>query len=295
MFEAENIGLTQGEEVREIPIDDLVDFHDHPFRVPDETDTRIIALAESIKANGVLSPGIVQPLSNGKYEIISGHRRKKASRLAGLSTMPVIVKNYPDEEAATTALLDANLQRENILPSEKAKAYSARYALIKHQGRTEIEVNTLKGVEKIMGHSLDVIAEATGESPKTVQRYIFLSRLIDELLYMIDDKKLPLTIGLSMASLNKEQQKVLYKVISGPENITINARHITAIKHIRRKLTEDIARKILLSNSLAKPTTKRKEVSLPLNRIKKYIPEDVTNREIQNRVYELFEKYGMYD
>lgn len=153
-------------QVQEIPLSELHDFKGHPFKVLD--DEKMQETVESIKNYGVLMPGIVRTRAEGGYEIIAGHRRKHGCELAGLSTMPVFVKEYSDDEA-TVIMVDTNIQREDILPSEKARAYAMKYEAIKHQGR------------KGGGNSLDEVGEAAGESGKTVQRYIWLARLSDEL------------------------------------------------------------------------------------------------------------------
>lgn len=153
-------------QVQEIPLSELHDFKGHPFKVLD--DEKMQETVESIKNYGVLMPGIVRTRAEGGYEIIAGHRRKHGCELAGLSTMPVFVKEYSDDEA-TVIMVDTNIQREDILPSEKARAYAMKYEAIKHQGR------------KGGGNSLDEVGEAAGESGETVQRYIWLARLSDEL------------------------------------------------------------------------------------------------------------------
>ena len=159
----------------EVPLEELHEFKGHPFRVTDDED--MMELAESIKLHGVMVPAIVRSRPEGGYEIISGHRRKRASELAGRHTMPVIIKEYSDDESVWT-MVDSNLQREHILPSEKAKAYSMKYEALKHQGI------------KSGGNTLDVLGDAGKESGKTVERYIWLSRLDDSLLAMVDTKSL---------------------------------------------------------------------------------------------------------
>jgi len=151
-----------GEQIIQVPLENLHAFKNHPFRVMD--DEKMQETLESIKEHGVLVPGIARPRTEGGYEIIAGHRRKRASELAGLTEMPVIVRDYSDDEA-TIIMVDSNIQREDILPSEKAKAYKMKFDAMKHQG------------SKIGGLTLDTIGEKAGESGKTVQRYIWLSRL----------------------------------------------------------------------------------------------------------------------
>ena len=181
-----------------IPLNELYEFKDHPFRVLD--DEKMEETVESIKAHGVLMPGIARPRKEGGYEIISGHRRRRASELAGKAEMPFIIKDYSDDEA-TVIMVDSNIQREDILISEKAKAYHMKYMAMKHQG-------TAGGI------SLDVMSEQTGESQKTVQRYIYLARLTDELLGLVDAKKLGVKQGVEISALDTTQQEIVYQVLS---------------------------------------------------------------------------------
>ena len=162
------------EQIINAPLAELHTFKDHPFRVED--DEKMEETTESIRQHGVLVPGIARPRAGGGYEIIAGHRRKRGSELAGKTEMPVIVRNYTDDEA-TIIMVDSNIQRENILPSEKARAYKMKYEAMKHQGK------------KSGRNTLDEVGEAAGENAKKVQRYIWLSRLSDELLEMVDTKK----------------------------------------------------------------------------------------------------------
>ena len=184
-------GDTSGEQVINAKLSDLHTFKGHPFRVLD--DEKMEETTESISKYGVLVPGIVRPRKEGGYEIIAGHRRKRGSERAGLETMPVIVRNYTDDEA-TIIMVDSNIQREDILPSEKAKAYAMKYEAMKHQGS--------KG-----GSTLDEVGEAAGESGKTVQRYVWLARLSDELLDMVDKKKIGIAQGLDISFLSEEAQQ----------------------------------------------------------------------------------------
>ena len=180
-----------GDEIIDVPLSELHDFHNHPFKVTDGDSMQ--ELTESIRKNGVLVPAIARRKKDGGYELVSGHRRKRACELAGLPTMPVIVKEYTDDEAVIV-MVDANIQREDILPSEKAKAYRMKYETMKHQGARN------------GGHSLDLLGEAAGESGKTVQRYLWLSRLVEKLLWMVDAKKVSFMCGIELSWLRWEEQ-----------------------------------------------------------------------------------------
>ena len=180
------------EQIIRAKLTDLHEFRNHPFRVLD--DEKMEETTESIIKYGVLVPGIARPRAEGGYEIIAGHRRKRGSERAGKEDMPVIVRNYTDDEA-TIIMVDSNIQREDILPSEKAKAYAMKYEAMKHQGR--------KGT----GSTLDEVGEAAGESGKTVQRYIWLARLSEELLELVDKKKIGLVQGVDISFLTEEEQQ----------------------------------------------------------------------------------------
>ena len=177
---------------------ELYTFKDHPFRVED--DEKMEETTESIRQYGVLVPGIARPRAGDGYEIIAGHRRKRGSELAGKTEMPVIVRNYTDDEA-TIIMVDSNIQREDILPSEKARAYKMKYEAMKHQGK------------KSGRNTLDEVGEAAGENAKKVQRYIWLSRLSDELLAMVDGKKLGFSQGVDISFLAEEAQGWVQAVI----------------------------------------------------------------------------------
>lgn len=191
----------QQERVQEIPLSELHPFEGHPFKVVD--DEAMMKTAESVRDFGVMTPAIVRPDPNGGYEIISGHRRHRASELAGKETMPVIVRNL-DDDAAIILMVDANLQRETILPSERAFAYKMKLDALKHQGArsdlTSCQLGTkLRTDEKV--------AEDAGESARTIQRYIRLTELIPELLSMVDEKKIAFNPAVELSYLKPEEQK----------------------------------------------------------------------------------------
>lgn len=200
MFGTETIGhddqKSEGQIIN-VPLSELHTFENHPFRVLD--DEKMEETVESVKSHGVLVPGIARPRRGGGYEIISGHRRRRASELAGKTEMPFMVREYTDDEA-TIIMVDSNIQREDISISEKAKAYSMKYEAMKHQGAAG-------------GISLEKMSEESGESRKTIQRYICLARLSDGLLELVDSKKLGVMQGLEISYLDAEQQDIVYKVL----------------------------------------------------------------------------------
>ena len=180
------------EQVQEIALSELHEFKGHPFKVLD--DEKMQETVESIKEHGVLMPGIARPMKDGGYEIIAGHRRRHACEIVGLATMPMFIRDYTDDEA-TIIMVDSNIQREDILPSEKAKAYFMKYEAVKHQGK------------RGKGNSLDEVGETAGESAKTVQRYIYLAHLSDALLDMVDKKKIGIVQGVELSFLTEQQQE----------------------------------------------------------------------------------------
>ena len=259
-------------QVQEILLSELHDFKGHPFKVLD--DEKMQETVESIKNYGVLMPGIVRPRAEGGYEIIAGHRRKHGCELAGLSTMPVFVKNYNDDEA-TVIMVDTNIQREDILPSEKAKAYSMKYEAIKHQGK------------KGNGNSLDEVGEAAGESGKTVQRYIWLARLSDELLEMVDKKTIGLVQGVDLSFLPEQAQEWVQTVIEDA-GLSISTVQSAKLKEYGKsgELTPAMVRLILTEEK-----QKERKVTIRSDRISEYFTENYSSEDIENIIYQLLEEW----
>ena len=263
---------TGTEQVQEIPLCELHEFRGHPFKVVD--DEKMQETVESIKNYGVLMPGIARPREEGGYEIIAGHRRRHGCELAGQSTMPMFVRNYTDDEA-TIIMVDTNIQREDILPSEKARAYSMKYEAMKHQGK--------KGA----GNSLDEVGEAAGDSGKTVQRYIWLARLSDELLEMVDKKKIGLVQGVDISFLTEQAQEWV-QVIMEETGTNISTVQSAKLKEYGKKgeLTMPMVRLILTEE---KP--KERKVTLKAEKISRYFPEEYSESEIENVIIELLEEW----
>lgn len=263
---------TGTEQVQEIPLCELHEFRGHPFKVLD--DEKMQETVESIKNYGVLMPGIARPRAEGGYEIIAGHRRRHGCELAGLSTMPMFVRDYTDDEA-TIIMVDTNIQREDILPSEKARAYSMKYEAMKHQGK--------KGA----GNSLNEVGEAAGESGKTVQRYIWLARLSDELLEMVDKKKIGLVQGVDISFLTEQAQEWV-QVILEEIGTNISTTQSVKLKEYGKKgeLTMPMVRLILTEE---KP--KERKVTLKAEKISRYFPEEYSESEIENVIIELLEEW----
>ena len=196
----------QREQVQQIPIGELFPFKNHPFKVLD--DESMQRTVESVEQYGVLSPLIARPRPEGGYEIISGHRRQHAAQLAGLETLPVIVRNM-DDDAAVLLMVDSNLQRENILPSERAFAYKMKLEALKNQGaRSDLTSGQIVQKSKL---SIERVAEDAGEGYKTVQRFIRLTNLIPELLDMVDEKKIAFNPAVELSYLDESQQRDFFR------------------------------------------------------------------------------------
>lgn len=205
--EAEQNTLNQ---IVEVPLNELHPFRNHPFHVND--DEKMAETVESIKNYGILNPALVRPRAEGGYELIAGHRRKRGCELAGKSKMPVLIRNYTDDEAVIV-MVDSNIQRENLLPSEKAYAYKMKMDAVKHQG--------IKDENAASVDSADLVGQAAGDSGRTVQRYIRLTCLIPELLKLLDEGKINFTVGVSLTYLSEtEQIWVKDCIVSGASSVT---------------------------------------------------------------------------
>ena len=231
-------------------------------------------LTESIRERGVLLPILVRKTNDEEYEIISGHRRTHAARLAGIEKVPVIIRELSDDDA-TIVMVDSNIQREEILPSEKARAYSMKYEAMKHQGK------------KGNGSSLDEVGEVAGESGKTVQRYIWLARLSDELLDMVDKKKIGLVQGVDISFLTEQAQEWV-QVILEETGAAISTTQSSKLKEYGKngELTLPMVRLILTGE---KP--KERKVTIKADKISRYFTEDYSSEDIENIIYQLLEEW----
>lgn len=278
------------EEIIEVKLSDLHQFENHPFRVVD--DEKMEETVESIKEHGVLVPGIVRRRTKGGYEIISGHRRKRACELAGLETMPVFVRDLTDDEA-TIVMVDANIQREEILPSEKAKAYKMKYEAMKHQGKADGN-----------GKSLDQMSEETGDSRTTIQRYIKIADMNDGLLNLIDEKKMGLTQGVELASLDKDEQEEVYEITKETSVIPTYAQSSEikdmsrrgefsqeSVKSILTDTGKPVEKKTVSDDNKADRKKQNRSFSLKENDISKFFPEDYTEQQVADTIFELLKEW----
>ena len=231
-------------------------------------------MIESVRQHGVLVPGIVRKRKEGGYEIIAGHTRRHVCEVLGLETMPVFVKDLDDDEASLI-MVDSNIQRENIRPSEKAKAYKIKYDAMKNQGKE--------------GNSLQIMSEESGENYKSIQRYIWLARLNDDLLALVDKKKLGLVQGVSLSALSEKEQKMVYDAICRYEK-KLSSVQANVIKQlsIDGKLTEDRLEEYLFS---VEKHSKKKDITLKKERLAEYFEEETTEDEMMNIIMDLLEEW----
>ena len=273
----------QREQVQQIPIRELFPFKDHPFKVLD--DESMQRTVESVEQYGVLSPLIARPRPEGGYEIISGHRRQHAAQLAGLETLPVIVREMSDD-AAVILMVDSNLQRENILPSERAFAYKMKLEAIKKQGaRSDLTSGQVVQKSKL---SIEQVAEGTGEGYKTVQRFIRLTNLVPELLDMVDEKKIAFNPAVELSYLDEAQQRDFLQTMDE----TQNAPSLSQAQRMKKlaqegKLTYEAAFAIM---GEAKKDELDKVV-IKNDTLKKYFPRSYTPRQMEDVIIKLLEQW----
>ena len=271
--------------IKEIPLGELHPFPDHPFGVRD--DEAMAQTVESIKEYGVLVPAIARPRENGGYEIISGHRRKHACEIAGLKTMPVIVRDI-DRNTATIVMVDSNLQRENILPSERAKAYKMKLEAIKRQGaRTDLTC-TQVGHKSNGTKSIQKVADEAGESRTQVQRYIRLNELQPELQHLVDEGKIGMTPAVEISYLKPDEQKMLIETIDS-EQATPSFSQAQRMRRLSQegKLNDDAVLGIMMEQK--KP--ENWDLKLPMEKIRKFFPRSYTPQRMEETIIKLLETW----
>ena len=269
------------EKIREIPLDQLVPFKDHPFKVID--DESMMDTVQSIREHGILLPLIARPMPDGKYEIVSGHRRSHAGKLAGLETVPVIVREL-DDDTAVILMVDSNLQRENILPSERAFAFKMKLEAMKHQGqRADL---TSGQVGQKLKWSVAMVANQSGDSIKQVQRYIRLTELLPELLDLVDERKLAFNSAVEVSYLNPEEQGWLAETIDS-EQSTPSLSQAQRLKRFSQdgKLTGDMV--LAIMSEQKKPETER--VVLQSRQISQYFSPSATPKEMETSILSMLD------
>jgi len=271
--------------VSEIPLTELFPFPEHPFSVRD--DDTMKETVESVKEYGVLMPAIARPREGGGYELVSGHRRKRACELAGLETMPVIVRDL-DRDTAIIYMVDSNIQRENISPIEKAKALKMKLEAIKRQGQRTDLTCTQVG-DKLGGKkSVQIVAEGAGESPTQVQRYIRLNELSPELQQMVDDKKIAMTPAVEISYLKPEEQALLVETMES-EQATPSLSQAQRMKKMSQsgELNEDTILSVMSEQK--KPEVDR--IILTTDRLSKYFPRSYTPKKMEETIISLLESW----
>ena len=279
----ENRADAQRERVQEIPLDQLKPFRNHPFKVRD--DQRMLDTVDSIREYGVLVPAIARPDPEGGYELISGHRRKRGCEMAGLQTMPVIIRDL-DDDAAVLVMVDSNIQREELLPSERAFAYKMKLEALKHQGArmdlTSCQVGTkLRADEKL--------AESVNESARTVQRFIRLTELISELLDMVDERKLTFNPAVEVSYLKRDEQRMLLEAMDA-EQTTPSLSQAQRLKKFSQegRLTEEAMSAIMSEEK----KSEMDKVTLRSDTLYKYFPKSYTPKQMEQTIIRLLDVWN---
>ena len=271
--------------LQDIPLNILDDFPNHPFKVRDDED--MLKLTESITERGVLVPAIVRPKADGRYELISGHRRKRASEYADKKTLRCIVSDL-DDDAATIIMVDSNIQRSNILPSEKAFAYKMRLDAMNRQGKRS-DLTSTPVVSKFRTN--EELAEQVGESREQIRRYIRLTNLVPELLEMVDEGRIKMRPAVEISYLDEDAQRDLVDAIDMEECTPSHAQTIKMRKFFEDgKLSTDVITSIMQEE---KPN-QREKLIIPNKAVEKYIPKTVPLEKRQDYVFRALEHYGKY-
>lgn len=276
----ENRADAQRERVQEIPLDQLKPFRNHPFKVRD--DQRMLDTVDSIREYGVLVPAIARPDPEGGYELISGHRRKRGCEMAGLQTMPVIIRDL-DDDAAVLVMVDSNIQREELLPSERAFAYKMKLEALKHQGaRSDLTSRQVVGKLEMA----DVVGQNAGESGRQVQRYIRLTELISELLDMVDERKLAFNPAVEVSYLKRDEQRMLLEAMDA-EQTTPSLSQAQRLKKFSQegRLTEE-AMSAIMSEEKKSDMDK---VTLRSDTLYKYFPKSYTPKQMEQTIIRLLD------
>ena len=265
--------------VEEISILDLRPFKDHPFRVKE--DEEMEQLKKSIHESGVLVPALARPVEDG-YELISGHRRMAACAALGLETMPVIVREMTDEEAVI-AMVDSNLQREHLLPSEKAFAYKMKLDALKHQGKTSEQL-----AQKL---SVEIVGEEAGESKDQVRRYIRLTNLIPEILKMVDEERIALTPAVELSYLEMFEQNALYRIMER-DDVTPSVYQAKLMRQLSR---EEKLNDAAIEKLISEPKANQKEyVRVPCEQLRRYFPQNATPKQMQETLLRAMDFYRQH-
>ena len=281
LFSTEEIRQdAQREKVQNIPLGELHPFRNHPFKVKD--DAAMQDTVDSVREYGVLVPAIARPDPNGGYELIAGHRRHHASELAGKETMPVIIRDL-DDDAATIIMVDSNLQREELLPSERAFAYKMKLEALKHQG-ARTDLTSVQLGQKLSAR--DQVAKAAGESAIQIQRFIRLTELIPEILDMVDEHKIALNPAVELSHLKKEEQTLLLEAMDS-EQATPSLSQAQRLKKFsqQKMLSLDVMRAVMSEEK----KTDLDRVTLKNETLRRYFPKSYTPKQMEDTIIKLLE------
>ena len=270
----------QREKVQEIPLEELHPFPNHPFKVLD--DDRMLDTAESIREHGVLVPAIARSRTAGGYELIAGHRRKRGCELAGLATMPVIIRDL-DDDAATIIMVDSNIQRESLLPSERAFAYKMKLEALRHQGERRDLTSSQVGMKL---QTLEIIGQQAGDSRNQVHRFIRLTELIPPLLNLVDERKIAFNPAVELSYLKPEEQTILLDAMDS-EQATPSLSQAQRLKQFSQqgRLSEDVMRAILSEEK----KTEVDRITLSNETLRRYFPRSYTPKQMEETILKLLE------
>jgi len=285
----ELLGVTNEESAMDLEIAKIRPFKDHPFKVLD--DEKMQDLQESIRINGILSPVLVRPIGNDVYEMVSGHRRMHAAMMLGMDTVPAIIREMTDDEAVVK-MVDANIQREELLPSEKAFAYKMKMDAMRRQGtRTDLNVDS-ESTSAQIGRKLeaaDIVGEQVGESRMQIRRYIRLTNLIPELLDYVDQKRIQFTVAVEISYIDQEVQKWLYEYIK--DNGTVKLNQITLLRTQLQTGAITQAKMISLLNDSQPGKAPSSKLTFTEKKLREYFPADYTTSDMRNVIEDLLEKW----
>lgn len=284
----ELLGVANEEVATEIELNQIQSFRNHPFKVWD--DEKMQDLVNSIRENGILTPVLVRPIDNNKYEMISGHRRMHAAGLLQMNVIPAIIRDMSDEEAVVK-MVDSNIQREELLPSEKAFAYKMKLDAMKRQAGRPAKNNSGQFDQNLAGRvSRDILAKEVGESSKQIQRYIRLTELQPKLLDLVDSKRLNFTVAVDISYIDKEIQNWLYDYIDANGTIIPNQ-----VKTLRKAIDSGTVmtqqKMVSILNECIKPKSTAKNVTFSGKKLEKYFPESYTAADVEKIVFELLEEW----
>lgn len=267
--------------IQQIALDNLHPFSNHPFKVLD--DDKMAELSESVRTHGVLVPGIVRVKDTGGYEIIAGHRRKRACEIAGVKTMPVIIKDLTDDES-TVIMVDSNIQREELLISEKAFAYKMKYDALKRQGKrsdlTSCQVGKKLAAEKV--------SQNTGDSTRQILRYIHLTELIPEMLCLADNKKIPFNTAVELSYLKLEEQKLLLQYMGNHEMVP----SMKQAQEMKKCSKEHILTYPEIDSICCQSKTEKLQVKLPEKKLRMFFPESYSKEQIEDVIFKLLKEWA---